>query len=86
MDPKAIRTRNGWTSHVTIIDTFGNLTTDLRADLIINQAEVRFSFRDRTILGLVDSLVEKNGDLVALVDSEGFIEIGCRQRLRLPGN
>jgi len=74
--PKAIRTRNGWTSHVTIIDTFGNLTTDLRADLIINQAEVRFSFRDRTILGLVDSYGwRKNGDLVALVDSEGFIEI-----------
>lgn len=74
--PKAIRSKNGWTSHVTIIDTFGNLTTDLRADLLDHQAEVTCKLREQTIFGLVDSYGwRKNGDLVALVDSEGFIEI-----------
>jgi hypothetical protein len=74
--PKPIRTLNGWTSHVTIIDTFGNVTTDLPADQIINFSEVVFTLRGRTITGLAESYGwRKKGDLIALVDSEGFIEI-----------
>jgi S-adenosyl-L-methionine hydrolase (adenosine-forming) len=74
--PKPIRTHNGWTSHVTIIDTFGNVTTDLPADLISNLDEVVFILRGKTITGLVDSYGwRKKGELIALVDSEGFVEL-----------
>lgn len=74
--PKPIRTLNGWTTHVTIIDIFGNVTTDLLANQIGNFEEVVFTLRGKTITGLVDSYGwRKKGELVALVDSEGFIEI-----------
>jgi S-adenosylmethionine hydrolase len=74
--PKPIRTLNGWTSHVTIIDTFGNVTTDLPAKQIINLSEVVITLRGKTISGLTESYGwSKKGDLIALVDSEGFIEI-----------
>lgn len=74
--PKPIHTQNGWTSHVTIIDTFGNATTDLPATQISNIDEVVFTLRGRSISGVADSYGwRKKGELIALVDSEGFIEI-----------
>ena len=74
--PRPIRTQNGWTTHVTIIDTFGNVTTDLPANMISDNDEVEFTLHGKCITGLVDSYGwKKKGELVALVDSEGFIEI-----------
>lgn len=74
--PRPVRTQNGWTSHVTIIDAFGNVTTDLPANQISHGAEVVFTLHGRSISGVVDSYGwRKNGELIALVDSGGFIEL-----------
>jgi hypothetical protein len=74
--PRPIRTSNGWTSHVTIIDTFGNVTTDLPADQLDGFDKVAFTLRGRTITGLENSYGWRGkGELIALADSEGFVEI-----------
>jgi hypothetical protein len=74
--PRPERTHTGWLAHVTIIDTFGNLTTDLRAGQLEGRTDVCIRFRDFEVNGLVDSYGwSKKGELVALVDSEEFIEI-----------
>jgi len=73
--PRPERTGTGWNSHAVIIDTFGNITTDLRAEQLEGRA-VSFSVRGRQVNGLVESYGwRRPGELVALVDSEGFIEI-----------
>jgi S-adenosylmethionine hydrolase len=74
--PKAEPTMTGWDAHVTVIDTYGNITTDLRAERLEGRRNASFSLRGQTIEGLVDSYGwQANGELVALVDSEGYIEI-----------
>ena len=71
------KTALGWEAHITIIDVFGNLTTDLPAKHLENLKEVTLRLGKHIIDGLVHSYGHKNpGDLVALVDSENFIEIG----------
>jgi len=72
--PKPEKTETGWKAEITIIDGFGNLRTNLLADQIEGEARVR-------ILGQeIDEVIKsyghhKIGDLVALVDSEGYLEI-----------
>jgi S-adenosyl-L-methionine hydrolase (adenosine-forming) len=74
---KPKRTAQGWEAHITIIDVFGNLTTDLPAKYLENLMGITFRLDDYTINGLVRSYGHKSsGDLIALVDSENFIEIG----------
>lgn len=68
--------RGGWRAHVTVVDVFGNLTLDLRADQLPEHAEVTFRLRGREVRGLVKSYgYRRPGALVALVDSEDFLEI-----------
>jgi S-adenosyl-L-methionine hydrolase (adenosine-forming) len=74
--PKPEKTATGWRAHVTIIDTFGNCTTDLPASFVLDRENIRFRLRGRETHGLVESYGHRNpGDLVALVDSENYIEI-----------
>lgn len=74
--PEAEKTPAGWRAHVTVVDTYGNLTTDLRASYLAKRENVIFRLRDRVVNGLVNSYAEhQSGDLVALVDSENYIEI-----------
>ena len=74
--PKPEKTATGWRAHVTVIDIFGNLTTDLPAENLSDQEKIVFQLRGREVRGLVASYGHKqSGDLVALVDSENFIEI-----------
>jgi S-adenosylmethionine hydrolase len=74
--PRPERTPNGWRAHVTVIDIFGNLTLDLRAKQIQGRRDIRFRLRGREVEGLVESYGHrKPGELVALVDSEDFIEL-----------
>ena len=74
--PAAEQTENGFRAHILLADVFGNLTTDLPASRVRNHAHVTFSIRGRTIEGLALSYGHKQpGDLVALEDSEGYIEI-----------
>jgi hypothetical protein len=66
----------GWEAHITIIDVFGNLTTDLPAKAILDAKSVTFKLRGHVIEGLVTSYGHRDvGDLIALVDSENYVEI-----------
>jgi S-adenosylmethionine hydrolase len=70
------QTENGWKAHITVIDTFGNMTTDMTSGRLAESMGLIIKVGDRVIEGLVESYGwRKPGDLVALVDSEGFLEI-----------
>jgi hypothetical protein len=74
--PRPERTATGWSAHITVIDVFGNCTTDLPAAAATERARITFRLRGREVRGLVQSYGQRApGDLVALVDSENFIEI-----------
>ncbi len=74
--PKPEKTADGWRAHVTVVDVFGNCTTDLPAASLAERANVVFRLRGREVRGLVASYGHKQtGQLVALVDSENYVEI-----------
>ncbi|MBM3153660.1 MAG: SAM-dependent chlorinase/fluorinase [Chloroflexi bacterium] len=74
--PQPEKTASGWKAHVTVIDRFGNCTTDLAATAIQWPEQVVFRMAGREVHGLVKSYGHRlAGDLVALVDSEGYLEI-----------
>jgi S-adenosylmethionine hydrolase len=74
--PRPEKTDNGWRAHITVVDVFGNCTTDLPAESIADRENILFRLHGREVRGLVESYGHRNpGDLVALVDSENFVEI-----------
>jgi S-adenosyl-L-methionine hydrolase (adenosine-forming) len=74
--PKPEKTNEGWIAHITVVDVFGNLTTDLPASDVLDKGKVEFTICGKTIYGLVESYGKKHpGDLIALVDSENFVEL-----------
>ena len=74
--PKPEKTLNGWHAHITVIDVFGNCTTDLPAAALAANERFTFHLRGREVRGLVESYGQNQpGDLVALVDSENYVEI-----------
>ena len=74
--PQPEKLTNGWRAHITVIDVFGNLTTDLPASMLETREGLRIRIAGREIDGLVESYGHRQpGDVVALVDSEGYIEV-----------
>lgn len=74
--PKPEKTADGWRIHITVIDIFGNCTTDLPAAALTDRERVTFHLGGREVRGLVESYGHKKpGELVALVDSENYVEI-----------
>jgi len=74
--PNAERISNGWLAHIMVIDIFGNMTTDLPASALDDHRDVCIKVKGQQINGLVQSYGHrKPGELVALVDSEGFVEV-----------
>jgi S-adenosylmethionine hydrolase len=74
--PQPEQLPNGWRAHVIAVDVFGNLATDLPASALAGQTNLIFSLRGREVHGLVASYGHKaSGVLVALVDSENFLEL-----------
>ena len=74
--PKPEKAPLGWRAHVTVIDIFGNCTTDLPASALMERERVTFRLRGGEVRGLVASYGHKQpGELVALVDSENYVEI-----------
>jgi S-adenosylmethionine hydrolase len=74
--PKPEKTAKGWRAHITVIDVFGNCTTDLSASEIVGKKNPVFRVCGHEVRGLVQSYGHKKpGELVALVDSEDFVEI-----------
>jgi hypothetical protein len=71
------RTPAGWRTHITVIDIFGNLTTDLRADFIMEEGRIpRFRLGGIEIIGIAESYGHHPvGEFVAVVDSEEYIEL-----------
>jgi len=74
--PKPEKTQNGWRAHVLGIDHFGNLATDLPDSALTDAHNVSFRMAKSDIRGLVQSFGQgKAGELIALVNSAGFLEI-----------
>ncbi len=74
--PRPEKTSTGWRAHITVVDVFGNCTTDLPAESIKDRENILFRLHGREVRGLVESYGHRNpGELVALVDSENFVEI-----------
>lgn len=74
--PKPVKTAKGWRAHITVVDIYGNCTTDLPADAVARSRNVTFLVGGHEVHGLVQSYGNKRpGDLVALVDSEDCVEI-----------
>jgi S-adenosyl-L-methionine hydrolase (adenosine-forming) len=73
---RAERTSSGWTAHITGIDNFGNLTTDLPADALRGRTDALFRLRGIEINGIVESYGHRaGGEVVAVIDSEDYIEL-----------
>lgn len=74
--PKPEKTADGWRAHVTAVDVFGNCTTDLPAAALKERKRVTFRLCGQEARGLEVSYGHKRpGDLIALVDSENYVEI-----------
>jgi hypothetical protein len=74
--PRPVKTENGWSAHVTVIDVFGNLTTDLPASALQGRTDILVRLRGVEVHGITQSYGHKQpGDLIALVDSEDYLEI-----------
>jgi S-adenosylmethionine hydrolase len=74
--PRPEKTASGWIAHITVVDVFGNLTTDLPARELAGHDKILFRLRGREVAGLSASYGHKKpGELVAVVDSENYIEI-----------
>jgi S-adenosylmethionine hydrolase len=74
--PQPEKTSTGWRAHVTGVDVFGNLTTDLPALAIAEHAHVTFQLGGWVVRGLVASYGQSQpGELIALLDSENYLEL-----------
>jgi S-adenosyl-L-methionine hydrolase (adenosine-forming) len=74
--PVPERSSMGWRAHVTGVDVFGNLSTDLRLSHLYGGRDPIFRLNGREVRGMVTSYGERRaGELVALVNSEDFIEL-----------
>jgi len=74
--PKPEKTATGWRAHITVVDVFGNCTTDLPAAFLVEREGITFHIHGREVHGLTAAYGQKQtGELIALVDSENYIEI-----------
>jgi len=68
-------TAQGYTAHISVVDVFGNCTTDLPASAIAGH-EIEIRVKGKTVRGLSSSYGHHQpGELIALVDSEDFLEV-----------
>lgn len=74
--PRPEKTEQGWIAHITSIDIFGNLTTDLPGSALEGKTDITFRLRGTEVVGITESYGHRNsGDVVAVVDSEDYLEI-----------
>ena len=72
--PVPEKTDSGYKAHITLIDHFGNIRTNLRVDNVAANATIRIA--NEEISGLVKSYGHREiGTLVALGDSGGYLEV-----------
>ena len=74
--PQPQRSGSGWHAQVMNIDHFGNLATNLRSEHLIGMEKIIVQIGEVVIQGLSQTFGERpSGSLVALINSEGFLEI-----------
>lgn len=74
--PKPTKTAAGYNANILLIDVFGNCSTNLSVSQVPDLGKVTLKVRDAIIEEIVPSYGHrKPGDLVAVTDSEGFVEI-----------
>jgi hypothetical protein len=73
---KPERTATGFLAHITAVDGFGNLITDLPASALLDVGQVTFRLHGREVGGISKAYGNhRAGKLIVLVDSEGVLEI-----------
>ena len=74
--PTPQKTDQGYNANIIVIDVFGNCSTNLRVAQVKDLAKTTLKIGGQTVEGIVPSYGHrKPGDLVAVTDSEGFVEI-----------
>ena len=74
--PKPVRIEDGFEANILVIDVFGNCSTNLRVSDVPQLEKVTLFAAGQEIHGVLPSYGHaKVGELVAVTDSEGFIEI-----------
>lgn len=74
--PRPVRTEDGFEASILVVDVFGNCTTNVRVSDVPDLGKVTIFAAGQKIEGVLPSYGHaKVGDLVAVTDSEGFIEI-----------
>lgn len=74
--PKPQKTGQGYRAGIVTIDVFGNCSTNLRVAQVPDLAKATLKIAGQTIEGIVPSYGHRKvGELVAVTDSEGFVEI-----------
>lgn len=74
--PKPQKTAEGYRANIIVIDVFGNCTTNLRVSQIPDLTKTTLKIAGQSIEGIVPSYGHRQvGELVAVTDSEGFVEI-----------
>lgn len=74
--PKPQKTVRGYTANIVVIDVFGNCSTNLRVKNVPDLSKTTLKIAGQTIEGIVPSYGHRQvGDLVAVTDSEGFVEV-----------
>jgi len=74
--PKPVRTEEGIEGSIVVIDVFGNCSTNVRVSEVPNLESATLTIGGQGIRGVLPSYGHaKIGDLVAVTDSEGFIEV-----------
>ncbi len=74
--PKPVRTEEGIEGSIVVIDVFGNCSTNVRVSEVPNLESATLTIGGQVIRGVLPSYGHaKIGDLVAVTDSEGFIEV-----------
>jgi S-adenosylmethionine hydrolase len=74
--PKPKRTDSGWQGEITLIDHFGNISSNIRVenlgDALKNKEKINVRIAGREILGMVDTFGQRPvGELIALLGSTG---------------
>ncbi|MEZ0395221.1 MAG: SAM-dependent chlorinase/fluorinase [Anaerolineales bacterium] len=78
--PRPERLPGGWRGHIIAIDHFGNLTTDLTADLLAAAQNVLVRLGGFEVRGIQAAYGESRpGSLIALFDSQGRLEVAVVQ-------
>lgn len=74
--PKPVKTAEGIDGSIVVIDVFGNCSTNIRVSEVADLGKASLSIAGQVIRGVLPSYGHaKIGDLVAVTDSEGFVEV-----------